>query len=55
MTPEYYPTMYRDGFSPAQILASLHRKMLSDYWGDDTRDADELPSEIHITSEVKNK
>lgn len=52
--PEYYKTMARDGFTPHEILAAARRQMISDYWGDRTRDADE-PTEIHITSEVNTK
>ena len=29
--PEYYPTMYMDGYEPYQILHALHRKMIRDY------------------------
>lgn len=28
--PEYYPTMYLDGYSPDQIRFALHRKMTED-------------------------
>ena len=52
--PDYYPTMYQDGFTPTEIRMAVHRKMFSDYWERRTRDADE-PTEIHITSEVKTK
>ena len=29
--PEYYPTMYMDGYEPHQILHALHRKMIREY------------------------
>ena len=29
--PEYYPSMYMDGYKPYQILHALHRKMIRDY------------------------
>ena len=29
--PEYYPTMYMDGYEPYQILHALRRKMIRDY------------------------
>ena len=29
--PDYYPTMYMDGYEPYQILHALHRKMIRDY------------------------
>ena len=29
--PEYYPTMYMDGYTPEQILHAVHRKMVREY------------------------
>jgi len=29
--PDYYDTMYRDGYSPEQILHSARRKILREY------------------------
>ena len=52
--PEYYPTMAQDGYRPHEILAAARRQMLSDYWGEGTRDADESVN-VHITSEVNTK
>ena len=54
--PEYYPTMYMDGYEPYQILHALRRKMMHDY---ETREAakrteaeaNEIP-EVKITSKV---
>ena len=50
-TPDYYPTMAQDGFTPHEILAAVHKKMVEE---SRARDADK-PTEIHITSEVKTK
>lgn len=25
--PEYYPTMYQDGYTPTEILATMRKKM----------------------------
>lgn len=47
-TPEYYPTMYLDGYSPEQIMAAKHKQMLQAQTEDDTM-------EIIIKSEVKTK
>ena len=47
--PEYYPTMYMDGFSPEQISWALKKKMYADYLERQTID------KIHITTEVKIK
>ena len=30
--PEYYPTMYLDGYTPPQILHAVHRKMIREYY-----------------------
>ena len=43
--PEYYPTMFLDGYTPQQILMAKRNQMLQ-------RQTD---SEIKITSEVKIK
>lgn len=43
--PDYYPTMYRDGYTPQQILMAKRRQMMQS----------QTVSEIKITSEVKVK
>lgn len=43
--PEYYPTMYLDGYTPQQILMAKRRQMLQSQTID----------EIKVTSEVKIK
>lgn len=47
--PEYYPTMYRDGFTPEQILMAQHKKMKNEVA------EREITNEVNITSEVKVK
>lgn len=47
--PEYYPTMYLDGYTPQQILIAVHKSMLNEY-----QDSQQV-NEIKITSEVKVK
>lgn len=49
--PDYYPTMYLDGYSPAEIMVAHHRTMLKKFMAQ--RNA--KPDEIKITSEVKLK
>lgn len=54
--PDYYPTMYRDGYSPEQILYAVHRKMRRDYEAREAErraeaEANEIP-EVRITSKV---
>ena len=46
--PPYSPTMYMQGYTPAQILYAAHRQMME-------QAADNGPDDynIHITSEVK--
>ena len=29
--PDYYPTMYTDGYTPAQIMHAAYRKMVREY------------------------
>ena len=50
--PDYYPTMYRDGYSPEEILMSVRRQMYQEH---QERNNPELPTNIHITSEIKKK
>ena len=48
-TPEYYPTMFLDGFSPQQILEASRREMLK------MLAERERVDEIKIRTEVKIK
>ena len=57
--PDYYDAMYRDGYSPEQILHSARRKILREY---EARKAERLAEaeameipEVKITSEVRIK
>ena len=47
--PDYYPSMYLDGYTPDQIYASFHR-MLRKQWEAEQ----EQPSRVHFTYEVKH-
>ena len=48
--PEYYPTMYQDGYTPAEILTAARKKLLQ------MRQAQtEYPQNIHITVETRVK
>ena len=49
--PEYYPTMYMDGYTPAQILHAVHRKMVREYL---EREA-EKEAERKIEKQVKKQ
>lgn len=50
--PDYYDTMYLDGYTPDQILYSAHRKMVREI--EERREANEIPN-VKIISEVKIK
>lgn len=50
--PDYYDTMYLDGYAPDQILYSAHRKMVREI--EARREANEIPN-VKIISEVKIK
>ena len=57
--PDYYPTMYLDGYSPEQIMYAAHRKIRKEYEEREARrlaeaEANEIP-EVKITSEVRIK
>ncbi len=47
--PEYYPTMYLDGFTPEEILMAKHKQMLEQIEGNQTVE------KIVVSSEVKVK
>jgi hypothetical protein len=55
--PDYYDTMYLDGFTPNQILHAAHRKMIREYEARKAAqraeaEANEIPN-VTIISEVK--
>ena len=50
--PEYYNTMYMDGYSPEQILHAAHQKMIREH--EAKAEANEIPN-VKIISEVKIK
>lgn len=57
--PDYYPTMYKDGYSLYQTRYALHRKMVRKY---EAREAEKQAEaeqnevwNVKITSEVKIK
>lgn len=45
--PEYYDTMYMDGYTPTEIMFAVHKKMKREY-----QERQKVDS-IKITSEVK--
>lgn len=51
--PDYYDTMYLDGFTPDEIMVAHHRTMMKKF--NAQREAQSLPNEIKISSEIKIK
>ena len=54
--PDYYPTMYRDGYTPEQIMYAAHRKLRKECEAREAAkreaaEANEIP-EVKITSKV---
>lgn len=47
--PEYYPTMYQDGYTPQQILFAPHKHLYNRY------QESQPVNELKVTSEVKLK
>ena len=57
--PDYYPSMYLDGYTPEQILHSARRKLLQEHeereaTRREAEEANEVP-EVKIRSEVRIK
>lgn len=50
--PEYYDTMYLDGYSPEQIMTAFRKKLYRER--EERREANGIP-EFKIVSEVKIK
>ena len=57
--PEYYDTMYQDGYTPDQIMTAFRKKMLREYNEREARKQAEAELNevwnVKITSEVKVK
>ena len=51
--PEYYPTMYQDGYTPTEILAAMRKKMRQNV--QEQRQNDSQRSNIHLTAKVEEK
>ena len=52
--PEYYPTMYMDGYQPHQILHAVHRQMLREHYERKEADNIVIPT-INFKASVKVK
>lgn len=50
--PDYYPTMYLEGYTPYEILQATSRKMYNDHL---ERQEEAIIPTIHFTTTVKIK
>ena len=48
--PEYYDTMYMDGYTPEQIMTAFRKKLA--HVREESKEANEIPN-VKIISEVK--
>ena len=59
LLPEYYDTMYLDGYKPYEIVEAAHRTMIKEYnHRMEERDADrqaQIPMNVKFNVEVKTK
>ena len=53
--PEYYDTMYMDGYTPEQIMETHHRSMMKKYYADRKRKHEEAAAEKAVQSEVEKQ
>ena len=53
--PEYYPTMYMDGYEPWEILQALHESMRKEYYERKELQKEAQDENISYTIEVKTK
>ena len=51
--PDYYPTMYLDGYTFDEIWTAFHRTQQKKYWAE--YEAETQANDIKITSEIKIK
>ena len=51
--PEYYPTMYQDGYTPTEILAAMRKKLRQNV--QEQRWNSSQLSKIHLTAKVEVK
>ena len=51
--PEYYDTMYQDGYTPEQIMEAHHRSMVKEYYADQKRKHEEAAAEKAVQAELE--
>ena len=53
--PEYRDTMYLEGYSPYEILTAARKTIIQEHEARAEEDAEAVPLNVHIQSEVKTK
>ncbi len=57
--PEYYPSMYLDGYKPYEIMQAAHKSIMRRYYereaAYEAMQAESEITEVKVTSEVKIK
>ena len=53
--PEYYDTMYLDGYTPEQIMEAHRRTMTKKYYADQKRKQEEAATEKAVEAEVEKQ
>ena len=53
--PEYYDTMYLDGYTPEQIMEAHHRSMTKKYFAAQKRPQEEAAAEKAVETEVEKQ
>lgn len=53
--PDYYDTMYMDGYTPEQIMEAHHRTMTKRYCADRKRKQEEAAAEKAVEAEVEKQ
>lgn len=53
--PEYYDTMYRDGYKPWEILEAAHNTMMNQHEARVAERQEQMPMNVYFTVEVRTK
>lgn len=51
--PDYYDTMYLDGYTPEQIMEAHHRSMVKKYYADQKRKQEEAAAEKAVQEQLE--
>ena len=53
--PEYYDTMYRDGYKPWEILEAAQNTMMNQHEARVAERQEQMPMNVNFTVEVRTK